>query len=202
MLERIGALPKELGKPDTLLADNGYFSRSQRGAVRCGPDRADDCDGPAVALSAVVRALRQGTSSFPRTRRRLKPSSHRLQTPEGKKLYALRKQIPEPVFGNHQIGDGLPPVPSARPRQGSRGVELGDDGLEHEATVRLGGRLKRPPSRQPPRLDVEGSPKSHSVPKDSNHEPSLTSKRMPPSHSRQFTYIDSLLVLSQKVAAD
>src|SRR5467141_1953925 len=25
--------------------------------------------------------------------------SHRLQTPEGKKLYALRKQIPEPVFG-------------------------------------------------------------------------------------------------------
>jgi Transposase DDE domain len=25
--------------------------------------------------------------------------SHRLQTPEGKQLYALRKQIPEPVFG-------------------------------------------------------------------------------------------------------
>jgi hypothetical protein len=25
--------------------------------------------------------------------------AHRLQTPEGKKLYALRKQIPEPVFG-------------------------------------------------------------------------------------------------------
>ena len=24
---------------------------------------------------------------------------HRLATPEGKKLYALRKQIPEPVFG-------------------------------------------------------------------------------------------------------
>jgi hypothetical protein len=25
--------------------------------------------------------------------------SHRLQTPEGKKLYAKRKHIPEPVFG-------------------------------------------------------------------------------------------------------
>ncbi len=24
---------------------------------------------------------------------------HRLQTPEGKRLYALRKQTPEPVFG-------------------------------------------------------------------------------------------------------
>jgi hypothetical protein len=25
--------------------------------------------------------------------------AHRLKTPEGKKLYALRKQVPEPVFG-------------------------------------------------------------------------------------------------------
>ena len=25
--------------------------------------------------------------------------AHRLKTPEGRKLYALRKQIPEPVFG-------------------------------------------------------------------------------------------------------
>ena len=29
----------------------------------------------------------------------LKAMRHRLQTPAGKKLYALRKQIPEPVFG-------------------------------------------------------------------------------------------------------
>ena len=26
--------------------------------------------------------------------------AHRLKTPEGRKLYALRKQTPEPVFGN------------------------------------------------------------------------------------------------------
>jgi hypothetical protein len=25
--------------------------------------------------------------------------AHRLKTPEGKKLYALRQQVPEPVFG-------------------------------------------------------------------------------------------------------
>jgi len=25
--------------------------------------------------------------------------AHRLQTPEGKKLYGLRKQLPKPVFG-------------------------------------------------------------------------------------------------------
>ena len=29
----------------------------------------------------------------------LEAMSHRLQTPEGNKLYALRKQIREPVFG-------------------------------------------------------------------------------------------------------
>ena len=29
----------------------------------------------------------------------LEAMSHRLRTPEGKRLYALRKQTPEPVFG-------------------------------------------------------------------------------------------------------
>jgi hypothetical protein len=29
----------------------------------------------------------------------LEAMDHRLKTPEGKQLYALRKQIPEPVFG-------------------------------------------------------------------------------------------------------
>ena len=29
----------------------------------------------------------------------LQAMAHRLQTPEGKRLYALRKQTPEPVFG-------------------------------------------------------------------------------------------------------
>ena len=29
----------------------------------------------------------------------LEAMDHRLKTPEGKKLYALRKQTPEPVFG-------------------------------------------------------------------------------------------------------
>jgi hypothetical protein len=72
--------------------------------------------------------------------------SHRLQTPEGKKLYALRKQIPEPVFGNLQIGDGLRSVPPAWRCPGPRRVEPRHDGLDHEADVRPGGRLKRAPA--------------------------------------------------------
>jgi len=35
---------------------------------------------------------------------------------EGRDLYALRKQIPEPVVRHHQIGDGLPAVHAARDR--------------------------------------------------------------------------------------
>jgi hypothetical protein len=66
MLKRIEALPAELGKPKTLLADAGYFSEAN---VMCAAAKID----PTIA---------QGR-----------------QTSEGKKLYALRKKSPEPVFG-------------------------------------------------------------------------------------------------------
>jgi hypothetical protein len=61
---------------------------------------------------------------------------HRLATSEGKKLYALRKQIPEPVFGIVKSALGFPAVSAARPRQGPRRMEAGDRRLECEADVR------------------------------------------------------------------
>jgi hypothetical protein len=63
--------------------------------VRCG---ADDRAGPAVALSALSEHFAKAPPA-PEHPTPLEAMSHRLQTPEGKKLYALRKQIPEPVFG-------------------------------------------------------------------------------------------------------
>ena len=50
-------------------------------------------------------------------------------------LYALRKQTPDPVFGDHQIGVRLPSILAARPRESSRRVEPRDHGLEFEADV-------------------------------------------------------------------
>ena len=98
MLVRIGALPEELGKPDTLLADNGYFSEAN--VALCA----------AAQIEPMIATGRQ--SHYPPLSERfdkpapapenptpLEAMRHRLQTPEGKKLYALRKQIPEPVFG-------------------------------------------------------------------------------------------------------
>jgi hypothetical protein len=73
MLKRIDALPADLGKPETLLADNGYFRRSQRSAVRCGTDRSDDCAGPPVASSVLGGALCQKHRRRRRTRRRTPP---------------------------------------------------------------------------------------------------------------------------------
>ena len=39
------------------------------------------------------------TPTVPENPTPVEAMAHRLKTPEGRKLYALRKQIPEPVFG-------------------------------------------------------------------------------------------------------
>jgi transposase len=98
MLERIAALPLDLGKPDTLLADNGYFSESN--VALCAAAQIE----PMIAMGRQSHypPLSERFAQVPPTPENptpLQAMSHRLQTPEGKKLYALRKQVPEPVFG-------------------------------------------------------------------------------------------------------
>ncbi|MSP03609.1 MAG: IS1182 family transposase [Acetobacteraceae bacterium] len=98
VLDQIGALPDELGEVDTLLADTGYFSAANVDACHAAgiePLIAMGrqphypllggffCDDPDAAENPTpVEAM-----------------AHRLKTREGRDLYALRKQIPEPVFG-------------------------------------------------------------------------------------------------------
>jgi len=98
MLKRIEALPADLGKPETLLADNGYFSDAN--VALCAAAQID----PMIALGRQSHhpSLAERFAKAPPAPENPTPlaaMSHRLQTPEGKKLYALRKQIPEPVFG-------------------------------------------------------------------------------------------------------
>ena len=98
MLERIGALPEDLGKPETLLADNGYFSEAN--VALCAAAQID----PLIALGRQSHhpSLRERFAAAPPAPDNPTPveaMAHRLQTPEGKKLYALRKHTPEPVFG-------------------------------------------------------------------------------------------------------
>src|SRR5450432_286461 len=98
MLDQISALPKELGHAETLLADSGYFSEANvEACVAAGiepliPHGRQTHHPPLSERFANVPPAPDNSTP-------LETMAHRLKTPEGKNLYALRKQTPEPVFG-------------------------------------------------------------------------------------------------------
>jgi transposase len=98
MLNKVTALPAALGEVETLLADNGYFSAANVTACT------------AMTIAPLIAMRREAhhpslderfakTPPAPKNPTPLEAMAYRLQTPDGKKLYALRKQVPEPVFG-------------------------------------------------------------------------------------------------------
>src|ERR1700722_17907403 len=98
MLEKIEALPEELGEVENLLADTGYFSAGN----------VDACEKsgiePVIAMGRQPHhpPLSERFAPTPAAPRNLTPveaMAHRLKTAAGRALYALRKQTPEPVFG-------------------------------------------------------------------------------------------------------
>lgn len=98
MLNELKGLPAEIGTPDTLLADNGYFSDAN--VVACAAAGVD----PLIATGRELHHPSLGerfavAPPAPNDPTPLEAMAHRLRTPEGKKLYRLRKQTPEPVFG-------------------------------------------------------------------------------------------------------
>jgi transposase len=98
MLDKLAALPEDLGQPETLLADTGYFSAANVQA--CGAAGI----APLIALGREAHhpSLSERFAAAPPAPENPTPveaMAHRLKTPEGKKLYAQRKHTPEPVFG-------------------------------------------------------------------------------------------------------
>jgi transposase len=98
MLDKIGALPEELGKAEHLLGDTGYFSAAN----------VEACDKagvePIIAMGRQphhppLSERFEKTPEPPENPTPVQAMAHRLKTPEGRALYALRKQTPEPVFG-------------------------------------------------------------------------------------------------------
>ena len=98
MLGKIGALPEELGEAETLLADTGYFSAGNVEACeKAGIE-------PLIAMGRQphhppLDERFEPTPLAPKNPTPVEGMAHRLKTPEGRDLYALRKQTPEPVFG-------------------------------------------------------------------------------------------------------
>jgi len=98
MLDKIADLPEALGEVGELLADNGYFSEGNVNA--CAAAGID----PVIAMGRQAHhpSLEERFAEAPPPPPDPTPLAamgHRLNTPEGKQRYALRKQIPEPVFG-------------------------------------------------------------------------------------------------------
>ena len=98
MLAKIDALPEQLGEAGTLLGDNGYFSEANVKACEAAgiePLLAMGRDSHHPSLSERFAEA----PAAPENPTPVEAMAHRLQTPEGKKLYAPREHTPEPVFG-------------------------------------------------------------------------------------------------------
>ena len=98
MLVKLAALPASLGEATTLLADNGYFSATNVTACSATPIAPLIAMGRQPHYPPLAERL-AGEPDPPKHPTPVEAMAHRLQTAEGRKLYALRKQIPEPVFG-------------------------------------------------------------------------------------------------------
>lgn len=98
MVEKLKALPEELGKPETLLADNGYFSEANVAACDAGNIAPLIATGREAHHPSLAERFAAAPAA-PQDPTPVQAMAHRLKTPEGKQLYGLRKQVPEPVFG-------------------------------------------------------------------------------------------------------
>jgi hypothetical protein len=91
-------LPKQLGRPEALLADNGYFSEAN--VIACTVANIE----PLIATGRQPHhpSWRERFAAPPSAAENPTPveaMAWRLRTPQGKQLYGLHKQTPEPVFG-------------------------------------------------------------------------------------------------------
>jgi hypothetical protein len=99
MIEKIQALPRELGRVKRILADSGYLSE-----VNVEKSEAAKIE-PLIALGrsrhhvSWKQRFAAAPKAPPDSATPMQKMAHRLKTPRGRKLYALRKQTPEPVFG-------------------------------------------------------------------------------------------------------
>jgi transposase len=99
MIKRLQGLPKELGRAKRILADSGYLS--ERNVEQCAAAKIE----PLIATGRTPhhvgwkQRFAAAAKSPPDSATPLQKMAYRLKTPRGRKLYALRKQTPEPVFG-------------------------------------------------------------------------------------------------------
>jgi transposase len=98
MVEKLMTLPEEIGTPETLLADAGYFSAANVTACEAAGIVPLIATGREPHYPSLVERF-AAVPEAPKDPTPVQAMAHRLKTSEGKALYALRKQVAEPVFG-------------------------------------------------------------------------------------------------------
>jgi len=103
----IQAIPEELGKPQTVLADNGYLNEKQVRALE--GDGEEPEMNVLVSAHAEAKKLRRKHDFRPRPKEEPKPPASstpfvremrdKMEQPDNRQRYRLRKQTVEPVFG-------------------------------------------------------------------------------------------------------
>lgn len=99
MIGKLKALPRELGRVRRALADSGYLS--EQNVEHCAQARIE----PLIAMkrerhhTGWRERFSPAPKAPPESASPMQKMAHRLKTSRGRKLYALRKQTPEPVFG-------------------------------------------------------------------------------------------------------
>jgi transposase len=99
IVEKLKALPIQLGRVKRALADSGYLSEAN--VEHCARLKIE----PLIALKRERhhRGFRERFAAAPKappvSASVMQKMAYRLKTKQGRKLYALRKHTPEPVFG-------------------------------------------------------------------------------------------------------
>jgi transposase len=99
MIDKLRALPRDLGRVKRALADSGYLSE----------ENVEHCAQAGIEPLIAMKRERHHASwrarfaaepkAPPASASTMQKMAYRLKTSRGRKLYALRKQTPEPVFG-------------------------------------------------------------------------------------------------------
>src|ERR1700691_1429015 len=139
MLEKIEALPEELGKVENLLADTGYFSA----------DNVEACEKAGVVPVIAMGRQSQYLPLRAASARAAKADAGRGDGPsteDAGRPGALRAAQADTRTGvrHHQVRARIPSIFTARAGESARRVESGDHGVEPEANVRPRPCLKVP----------------------------------------------------------
>jgi hypothetical protein len=135
MIEKIQALPKELGRVKRILADSGYLSQANV-EKRGGEDRTADRPGALSPSCQLETALCRHSQSPARLGHADAEDGASAEDAARQKALCAAQTNPRTGVRHHQIGDGISSMPVARTRKRQRRMESGDDELEHQANVR------------------------------------------------------------------